>query len=234
MTDYEEIQARLGVRFTNLAILETALIHSSFVNETADRTISHNERLEFLGDAVLGLWIAERLFRDFPDEPEGTLTRYRSLLVRRETLAFIADELQLGDALYLGRGEIRSGGRRKPANLSRALEAVIAAVYLDRGYDITGQVIDRLFDRHFTDLPGMAAAADSKSHLQEIVQGRYHTPPEYRIIEENGPDNAQSFTAEVIVNGQVRGIGRGARKKDAETAAAQEALEYFRNTLHLE
>ncbi|ADJ25736.1 ribonuclease III [Dehalogenimonas lykanthroporepellens BL-DC-9] len=234
MSDYEEIQARLGVRFANPAILETALIHSSFVNETADQSISHNERLEFLGDAVLGMWIAERLFRDFPDEPEGTLTRYRSLLVRRETLAFIADELQLGEALYLGRGEIRSGGRRKPANLSRALEAVIAAVYLDRGYDTTGQVIDRLFERHFADLPGMAAAADSKSHLQEIVQGRYHTPPEYRIIEENGPDNAQSFTAEVIVNGQVRGTGRGSRKKDAETAAAQEALEYFRNTLHLE
>ena len=234
MIDYDEIQSRLGVRFRDPTVLETALIHSSFVNETADRKVVPNERLEFLGDAVLGMWIAERLYREFPDQPEGTLTRYRSLLVRRETLACIAEELRLGEALYLGRGELRSGGRRKPANLARALEAVIAAVYLDRGYETTGQVIDRLFASFFNDLPEMAEAADSKSHLQEIVQGDYHTTPEYRITESAGADNQLIFTAEVLVNGELRGTGQGTRKKDAETAAAQEALEYFRNALHPE
>lgn len=232
MDNYSELQERLGVRFNNPALLELALIHSSYVNESPDTKLTPNERLEFLGDAVLGLWIAERLYRDFPEEPEGTLTRYRSLLVRRDTLADLAGKIGLGEALFMGRGEISSGGRKKPANLARSLEALIAAVYLDQGHAAAGGFIDRLFTDAFKQLVNMSAVDDSKSRLQELIQGKYHTTPEYRITQSTGAAHRRTFTAEVSMNGQVLGEGQGLSKKEAESVAAGQALERLDNTLH--
>jgi ribonuclease-3 len=232
MDKYAKLQDRLGIRFNDPALLELALIHSSYVNETPNNKLVPNERLEFLGDAVLGLWIAERLYRDFPGETEGTLTRYRSLLVRRDTLAGLAGDIGLGEDLFMGRGEISSGGRRKPANLARALEALIAAVYLDQGHAAAGSFIDRLFAEAFKQLVSLSAVDDSKSRLQELVQGEYHTTPEYRITQSTGAAHRRTFTAEVSMNGQVLGSGQGLSKKEAESAAAGQALKRLDNTLH--
>lgn len=232
MDNYLKLQDRVGIRFNDQALLELALIHSSYINETPDNSLVPNERLEFLGDAVLGLCIAERLYRDFPSETEGTLTRYRSLLVRRDTLSRLADEIGLGDALFMGRGEIRTGGRKKPANLARALEALIAAVYLDQGHAAAAVFIDRLFTDAFKRLVELSAFDDAKSRLQELIQGEYHTTPEYRIAQSTGAAHLRTFTAEVSMDGRVLGMGQGLSKKEAESAAAGQALERLGNTLH--
>ncbi|MGI2335074.1 MAG: ribonuclease III [Dehalogenimonas sp.] len=234
MDNYSKLQDRLGVRFNDPALLELALIHSSYVNETPDNRLVPNERLEFLGDAVLGVCIAERLYVDFPSETEGTLTRYRSLLVRRDTLSRLAEEIGLGDALFMGRGEISTGGRKKPANLARALEALIAAVYLDQGHAAAAGFIDHLFTDAFKQLVQLSAFDDSKSRLQELIQGEYHTTPEYRITQSTGAAHRRTFTAEVSMDGRVLGMGQGLSKKEAESAAAGQALEYLGNTLHFD
>ncbi len=223
MADLDKTQAALGIRFKTPALLELALIHSSYLNEQPGLGLASNERLEFLGDAVLGSYIAERLYRDFPDADEGTLTRYRSLLVRRETLARLAGSLDLGSYLYLGRGEDASGGRTKPANLSRALEALIAAVYLDGGIEASEKFIQKLFTADLARLEALAAIADSKSHLQEVVQASFQTTPVYSTSESGGGE-ARLFTAEVMVAEKVLGRGQGRSKKEAEGHAARQAL----------
>ena len=232
MADLEKAQAALVLRFRDPALLELALIHSSFLNEQPGLGLTSNERLEFLGDAVLGFHIAEKLYRDFPDADEGTLTRYRSLLVRRETLTRLAGSLGLGAYLYLGRGEDSSGGRTKPANLSRALEAVIAAVYLDQGNEAAGQFIQRLFVADLARLEALSAVADSKSQLQEIVQSGYHTTPVYTTAENASAQEERLFTAEVRVNAILLGRGEGRTKKEAEAHAARHALIELKDALH--
>jgi ribonuclease-3 len=232
MPDLEKAQAALDLHFHNPALLELALVHSSFLNERAGLGLVSNERLEFLGDAVLGFHIAEKLYRAFPDADEGTLTRYRSLLVRRETLARLAGSLDLGAFLYLGRGEASSGGRHKPANLSRALEAIIAAVYLDQGSEAAGRLIQRLFDTDLARLEALSAIADSKSQLQEIVQASCQTTPVYTTFEGAGAGVERFFTAEVRVNAVLRGRGEGRTKKEAEAHAARHALIELKDALH--
>jgi ribonuclease-3 len=232
VADLEKIQTALDLRFRNPALLELALIHSSYLNERPGQGLTSNERLEFLGDAVLGLFIADRLYLDFPNADEGTLTRYRSILVRRETLTRLGASLKLGEYLYLGRGEDTSGGRNKPANLSRALEALIAAVYLDQGDAAASRFIHRLFAADFKRLEAMSAIADSKSQLQEFVQSRYQTTPVYSDTESSEDSGEKRFTAEVRVKGSVLGRGEGRTKKEAESRAARCALDEMANTLH--
>jgi ribonuclease-3 len=232
MADLEKAQAALGLRFRDPALLELALIHSSYLNERPGTGLTSNERLEFLGDAVLGVYIADRLYRAFPEADEGTLTRYRSLLVRRETLARLAGVLKLGDYLYLGRGEDSSGGRHKPANLSRALEALIAAVYIDRGPEAAGQFIEKIFAADLERLEVLSAIADSKSQLQELVQSRFQTTPAYTTRESAAGDEDHLFEAEVRVKTALLGRGRGRSKKEAEARAASQALDELKNTLH--
>ena len=224
MADLEKAQTTLGLHFKNPALLELALIHTSYLNERPGTGLSSNERLEFLGDAVLGSFIAEWLYRDFPGADEGMLTRYRSLLVRRETLARLAGSLDLGSYLYLGRGEDSSGGRRKPANLSRALEALIAAVYLDQGTDASGRFIRRLFAADMARLEALSAIADSKSQLQEVIQASFQTTPVYTTTENGGIEDERLFTAEVRVAEKILGRGQGRSKKEAEGHAARHAL----------
>jgi ribonuclease-3 len=231
MADLEQVQSTLGIKFKDPALLELALIHSSFINERPGSGLVSNERLEFLGDAVLGLYIAEKLYLDFPNADEGELTRFRSLLVRRETLTRLAVSLDLGAFLYLGRGEEQSGGRAKPANLSRALEAVIAAVYLDQGCDRAARFIHRLFAGELERIETLASVADSKSRLQEIVQARFQATPAYTVVDVSDGDEP-AFNAEVRVKSSYLGSGRGRSKKEAEAHAARQAIAALENSLH--
>jgi ribonuclease-3 len=223
--DIADLQQTLGVVFKEPALLRQALVHSSYINENPADVPGHNERLEFLGDAVLGLIVAEELYTAFPVLSEGELTRLRANLVRRDTLARVARSIGLGDFLYLGKGEEAGGGRGKSTNLAGALEAVIAAVYLDGGLKAARDMVARLFAAEWPKLSGPEAVIDYKSKLQELVQSRFQRTPEYRLVSETGPHHDRTFTVEVSVNDAVQGRGSGKSKKLAETEAARAALE---------
>jgi ribonuclease-3 len=228
--DIRSLQESLSVRFKDPSLLEQALVHSSYLNEYPGATPGSNERLEFLGDAVLGFIVAEKLYQDFPDLAEGEMTRIRSVLVQRATLAQVAKKLKLGNYLYLGKGEAASGGRQKPANLSGALEAVIAAVFLDRGLAVTRKLVLRLFVGELQKVVRRGKDVDFKSQLQELVQSRYRSSPSYWMLQATGPDHDRLFTVAVAVGDRVLGEGSGKSKKLAETNAARNALERFKNT----
>ncbi len=225
MADLAALQQTLGVSFNDLALLEQALVHSSYINENPDFAPVSNERLEFLGDAVLGLVVAEKLYQDFLHSDEGEMTRLRAALVSRDTLAHLARAISLGDYLYLGRGEEVSGGRRKPANLAGALEAVIAAVFLAQGPATTRDFIIRLLDTELQKVVSQGAGVDYKSQLQEVIQAREQQTPAYHVVEATGPDHDKRFTVEVRLGDTVLGRGSGTSKKVAETEAARSALE---------
>ena len=225
MSHLAALPETLGVIFNDLSLLEQAVVHSSYINETPGFVLVSNERLEFLGDAVLGLVIAEKLYQDFPDLTEGEMTRLRSALVRRDTLARVAEAIGLGNYLYLGKGEEASGGRQKPVNLAGAMEAVIAAVYLDQGSAVARDFILNVLGEELTKVIGRRAIADYKTQLQELIQSRQQLVPAYRIVEAVGPDHDKRFTVEVMVGDIVLGRGSGKSKKSAETEAARSALE---------
>lgn len=224
MADITALQRMLGVSFNDLSLLEQALVHSSYVNENPGFTHGSNEKLEFLGDAVLGLIIAEKLYRDFPQFSEGEMTRLRAALVRRETLARMAKTLGLGGYLSLGKGEEASGGRSKSSNLASVLEAVIATIFIDQDTAVTRDFILRLFDRELEKVVSRGAVADSKSRLQELIQARHQEMPAYHLIEAQGLAHNQTFTVEVRLADTVLGRGSGRSKKIAETEAARLAL----------
>lgn len=225
MSDIADLQQALGFTFRQLSLLEQALVHSSYPNENPDHTGGHNERLEFLGDAVLGLIVAGELYRAYPGLSEGEMTRARAALVRRDTLARVAQAIDLGDYLLMGRGEESTGGRRKTPNLAGALEAVIAAVYLDRDIAAARDVVINLFAGEWQKLVRSAAGIDYKSRLQERTQSRFQQTPVYYLTGETGPDHDKVFRVEVTVDGAVLGEGSGKSKKEAETEAARLALE---------
>jgi ribonuclease-3 len=224
MPDINALQKKLGVKLDNTALLAQALTHSSYINENPAGAVGHNERLEFLGDAVLDCIVAEKLYRDLPDLSEGDLTKLRAALVRRDTLAGIARDINLGAFLAMGKGEEASGGRDKAPNLASALEAVIAAVYLDRGLAATAELVIRLLGETWAQAVRRGTGTDYKSRLQEVVQSRWQLTPSYRLIAETGPDHDKTFTVEVQVGSRVLGSGRGKSKKLAETEAARAAL----------
>ena len=227
MSNLAELQQSLGVSFNQPALLSQALTHSSFANENPDAAIS-NERLEFLGDAVLGLIVAENLYRDFTELTEGQMTKIRSYLVKQETLAQVAKSLNLGACLYLGRGEENSGGQDKPANLARALEALIAALYLDQGSAVTESVVLKLLAPEFQialSEDNGDIVTDYKSRLQEYLQAQSQSAPNYLLIRTEGPDHAKKFIVEVRMNDTVLATGSGRAKKMAEMEAARLALE---------
>ena len=227
MADLAVLQQTLGVSFNDSSLLEQALVHSSYINENPGLASTSNERLEFLGDAVLGLIVAEKLYQDFPHCDEGGMTRLRATLVRRDTLAHMARAIRLGDYLYLGKGEEASGGRNKPANLAGALEAVIAAIFLDQDSAITRDFILRLLSPELEKVVSQGAGVDYKSQLQELIQAREQQIPVYQVVEAIGPDHDKRFTVEVRVGDTVLGKGSGRGKKAAETEAARSALEQF-------
>lgn len=225
MADLAVLQQTLGISFNNPSLLEQTLIHSSYINENPGVTSASNERLEFLGDAVLGLAVAEKLYSDFPHFSEGEMTRLRAALVRRDALSRMAKVIGLGDYLYLGKGEELSGGRHKPANLAGALEALLAAVFLDQGMASARDFILRVLEPELQKPVSQGAPVDYKSQLQEIIQSRQQPAPTYHVIEATGPDHAMEFTVEVNAGGAILGRGSGRSKKAAETEAARSALE---------
>ncbi len=225
MADLAVLEQILGVSFNDLSLLEQALVHSSYINENPGSAPTSNERLEFFGDAVLDLVVAEKLYQDFPQFTEGDMTKIRSALVRRDTLFRMAKAIKLGDYLYLGKGEEASGGQDKPANLAGALEAVIAAIFLDQGAAIAKSFVLRLLDKELQKIISHGTKADYKSQLQELVQARQQQIPIYYVIEAVGPAHDKRFTVEVKVGDTALGRGSGKGKRAAEAEAARSALQ---------
>lgn len=225
MPDSSGLQKIIGIVFKDTALLEQALVHSSYINENPGHVTGHNERLEFLGDAVLGWIVSEHIYREFPDFNEGDMTRLRATLVRRETLANIARSIGLGDYLYMGRGEEASGGRNKTANLAGAMEALIAAVYRDRGVTVTRKFVLKLLEDEWEKAAHTGLKDDYKSMLQIVTQSKFQVIPVYRVVSQTGPDHDKVFTVEVSANNNVLGSGTGKNKKMAETRAARSALQ---------
>lgn len=217
----------LGYAFYDEALLRQALTHRSFLNECGDSDAEHNERLEFLGDAVLDLSVGQQLMERLPDAREGELSKLRAMLVSEASLARCAAELELGDHLMLGRGEEHSGGREKPSILSDALEALVGAVFLDGGYYEVDQVIRRVMAPLFDEALHGDLDRDHKTHLQELTQRRYQRMPTYRVVDEQGPDHAKTFVVVVSVGGRELARADGPSKKSAEQRAALCALERF-------
>lgn len=218
---YDALQKALGYHFRNPVLLEQALTHTSYANENRFNRITHNERLEFLGDSILGFVVADYLYRNFPSRLEGDLTRMRAELVCERSLAVMARELHLGEALRLGKGEERNGGRSRDSILSDACEAILAAAYLDGGFEaakgiVYRYVLDRVADAGHT--------RDYKTLLQELVQREKGQSLSYHLLEESGPDHDKTFIVEVLRNGLPVGTGTGRSKKLAEQAAAHEAV----------
>jgi ribonuclease-3 len=218
------LQKALGVSFNNPSLLEQALVHSSYLNENPAIAAS-NQRLEFLGDAVLGLVIAQELYRRLPQSSEGKMTELRSWLVRGDALSRLAKSISLGSYLYMGKGEEASGGRDKPANLAGALEAAMGAIFLDQGFNTARDFILKLMGKELDKALSQGVEADYKSQLQELIQARHQPAPTYQVIEATGPDHDRSFTVEVRLGDTVLGRGRGKSKKSAEEEAARSALE---------
>ncbi|HTE84096.1 MAG TPA: ribonuclease III [Dehalococcoidia bacterium] len=225
MDELQYLQTVLGIAFQDPDLLQQALVHRSYLNESADLPLSaSNERLEFLGDAVVGMLIADELYRRFPDSPEGRLTEMRAHLVRGATLARIGERLQLGRHLVLGRGEEQTGGRGRAPNLGRALEAIVGAVYLDAGIVSTRELVARLFEAELSDLENGGLRLDAKSSLQQFAQAALRATPEYVTVATEGPEHAREFVVEVHVGSTVAGVGRGRRKRQAQQEAAGNAL----------
>lgn len=225
MTDITKAEQALNVTFADKALLQRALTHRSYLNENPEYPLEDNERLEFLGDAILDFITGEYLFHHFPEMAEGQLTNLRSALVRTETLAHFATELNLGDHLYLGRGEEEGGGRERKAILCDAFEAVIGALYLERGLDFTRHFVQPMIEPALEDVLNSDSQKDAKSRLQELAQSHFQLTPTYRTIKEVGPDHAKEFTVEALIGHKAYGRGIGYNKQAAAQAAAQRALE---------
>ncbi|HTQ78938.1 MAG TPA: ribonuclease III [Thermoanaerobaculia bacterium] len=219
-------EKRLGHRFRQVGLMELALTHRSYANEQGGE--AHYERLEFLGDAVLGLITTEWLYRNLPDLPEGDLTKRKNHLVSKDVLAPYAERLALGELLRLGVGEERSGGRGKTSLLANSMEAVFGAVYLDGGIEAARSVIVPMLEGGSVERPAEAIDRDAKTRLQEVAQGRGWALPEYRLAGETGPDHSKVFLVECWLQGESVGQGEGSSKKIAEQRAAADALSRLR------
>ena len=219
----KDLETALGYKFQNITLLQNALTHSSYANERWHNSLLSNERLEFLGDSILGMAVAAYLYHHFPDRPEGDLTRMRADMVCETSLALIANRLGLGQHLLLGHGEERFGGRTRPSILADAVESVIAAAYLDGGIEAAKGIITRFV---LCNVPTTKMQnTDYKTALQELVQQKKNQTLCYRLIGESGPDHDKVFVAQVLLNDQVVGEGTGSSKKRAEQDAARVALE---------
>lgn len=225
MSNTGSIEQRLGFIFNKPGLLIEALTHPSCLNENLSLCESSYQRLEFLGDAILGWVTAEELFKRYPESPEGDLTRIRSHLVQESFLAGLALDIGLDDDLRMGRGEEASGGRKRHSNLACTFEALIAAVYLDQGIETTKTLVIDLLRDEMERVELYGVPQDPKSTLQEVVQARFGIPPDYRVVNKEGPAHDQTFTVEVLMRGDVIGVGRGKRKLDAEREAAEMAIQ---------
>ncbi len=222
-----DLQKRLSYNFSNIYLLKEAITHKSYVNENPNFNIKDNERLEFLGDAVLDLAISSYLVENFPLYQEGELSKFKSMMVSETSLSKIASELDIGEYLLLGRGEEHTGGRKKDSLLANALEAIIAAIYLDGGLPAADGFVRMVFVAQIQTVTREGISLDYKTDLQEYCQGYDLDLPTYRVSKETGPDHKKTFEVELLIKGEVLGLGIGKNKKEAEQRAAKEALKYL-------
>ena len=231
MSDLDELESALGLVFADKSLLQRALVHRSFPNEHPGFPLEDNERLEFLGDAVLGFVTGEYLYHRFPELAEGPLTNLRSALVRRESLARLARHFDLGRFLLMGAGEAASGGRSRPATLCGSFEALVGAVYLDQGLEAVQRFMEPLVGPAAVHVLQEQLDKDAKSRLQELTQALLRHTPRYETVTESGPDHAKRFTVRVLVGDRVHGEGSGPTKQSAAQAAAAQALAQIESEL---
>jgi ribonuclease-3 len=225
MSDSADLEQKLGIVFQDKSLLQRALTHRSYLNEHPNFPFDNNERLEFLGDAVIDFLTGEYLYHRFPELPEGPLTNLRSALVRRETLCSFAQSLDLGIYLFMGYGEAESGGRGRSTVLSDAFEALVGALYLDQGLDVVRRFLEPFVEKQVARTLEEESDKDPKSRLQELAQSYLRHTPRYMTVSESGPDHAKQFTVQVTMCGRAYGQGVGHSKQEAAQAAAQAALE---------
>jgi ribonuclease-3 len=228
MIDWNDCQKNLGISFHQESLLEQAFIHSSYLNENPGFARPSNERLEFLGDAILDFIVAEKLYKEFPKLPEGKLTEIRASLVCRDTLAKLASSLKLGDWFLLGQGEEANSGRTKVSNLANVMEALIGALYLDQGLAKARRFIFTQIKPELKKIKAGKTTPNYKALVQELIQGQKKPTPVYSLVEATGPDHSKQFTAEILVEGEALGRGTGRSKKAAESQAARAAWKKLR------
>ena len=221
---FDQLQTTIGVTFRSQELLKQAFVHRSYLNEAKDIQTS-NERLEFLGDAILSFLTSEYLYRTYPDSPEGMLTNIRSSLVKTTSLSMIAQSLHLGDLLFLSHGEEASGGRTNQSLLADVFEALLGALYLDQGIEVCREYLAKHLFSRTKDIVENKAYVDYKSLLQELIQQNSRQSPIYVVVKSEGPDHARTFWVEARSNATVLGAGQGKSKQEAEQAAALQALE---------
>lgn len=222
-TNWKELEEKLGISFKDEGLLALAFVHKSFINEHPSER-HYNERLEFLGDAVLELSVTQFLYKKYPDQPEGQLTNWRSALVKGKNLAKVSKSLDLGKFLLLSRGEELSGGRDKEYILANTCEALIGAIYLDKGFKVADEFVMKHIVVMLDDIIAKGLNVDAKSRVQELSQDRYNLTPTYELISESGPDHDKKFVMGIYFGKKLAGEGEGPSKQDAEQAAATDAM----------
>lgn len=225
MHDFSKFEKKIGIKFKNKDLLIQAFIHRSYLNENPDFYLSHNERLEFLGDAVLELVVTEELYQKYPKEPEGVLTNWRAALVNAKMLFSVAEDIGLNDFLLLSQGEARETGKARQYILADAFEAFIGSLYLDQGYRVCKDFIKKYLIKKLSEIIEKGLFKDAKSGFQEEAQEKKGITPEYKVLKEQGPDHAKEFTIGVFLKEKMIAKGKGTSKQEAEEAAAKNALE---------
>jgi len=223
----DEVEKIIGVTFESEDLIKTACTHRSYLNEHRSTVKQHNERLEFLGDAVLELVVTDFLYTQYPTKPEGELTSWRAALVKTESLAELAEELDIGRFLLMSRGEAKSGGRTRMALLANMVEAIIGAIYIDRGYDVAAKFISTKINSKLERILEAGLHIDAKSHFQEIAQEKQGVTPHYEVVSESGPDHDKIFEVAVYLDKKMWGKGKGNSKQTAQQSAAQNALKKY-------
>ncbi|HEX76261.1 MAG TPA: ribonuclease III [Dehalococcoidia bacterium] len=225
MVNWSDLQQVIGVTFRDPSILQQVFIHSSYINENPGFPLLDNERLEFLGDALLSSIVAEKLYHEFPHLAEGELTKIRTSLIRQETLAQLGLALRLGDYLHLGKGEEATGGRQRQTNLADTFEALIGAIFLDQGLTAARDFVLSKLDSQLEEIKTKGISPDYKALLQEFTQAKYKQLPTYHLVEASGPDHDRNFTIEVALGDRILGAGSGKSRRAAEMEAARSAWE---------
>lgn len=229
MNNYDTLEAKLGVKFKDKALLEKAFTHRSYLNEHRENGLENNERLEFLGDAVLELIISSDLYKNYPEKPEGELTNIRAAVVRTESLAEESRKLGFGEYLKMSKGEEDSGGKDKDYLLANTFEAVLGAIYLDQGFDVCVSYLSRTLLHKVSNIIENNLFIDPKTQAQELIQAQFKVTPLYEVVKEDGPDHDKTFTVALIVNQKELGRGTGSSKQKAEEEAAKIAIETINN-----
>lgn len=224
-SDLSFFAQKIGLNFKKKELLKQVFVHRSYLNENKVPGLDHNERLEFLGDAILELIVTEYLYQNYPN-PEGEMTNWRAALVRGEMLSKIAQALGMEDLLLLSRGERKSRGKARQMILANCFEALVGAVYLDQGLETTRKFIEKELLIHLPEILEKKLYIDAKSQLQEIMQAKYGLTPQYKVLKEEGPDHAKQFTVGVFLNEKILGEGNGSSKQTAEQFAAAEAISF--------